>query len=362
MKNIYKHLNNIEIDMAEFEEIEISEFKRAKVKKELMNKIHVTKQKKWKTSVIAASLTLSLITSALFGLSFTANAKEIPIIGNIFKLFSYDGLDGLNEDYKENSNPINEVAESNGIKITVNDAIYDGESLILTYTVETNKYMGDTLHITGLPHIENEEENGNHKVIRIGENKYVGKATTISKDEYSSINVKWTINYILSDLTTDRERIIGDWNFNFKLNKADITVQNINQHKEQDGITINLEKLTITPMSFLINFKQVISKEITEDWENSHVDLDVKDDLGNVYQSKYFGGTGSGWGMNMNKTFQTLDPDASKLIITPKVTLSDYDGVEYNEDGSIRGRYRSLNSKADIKEFKMDKIIVEIEK
>ena len=54
--------------------------------------------------------------------------------------------------------------------------------------------------------------------------------------------------------------------------------------------------------------------------------------------------------------------DASKLIITPKVTLSDFDGVEYNEDGSIRGRYRLINSKADSKEFKMDKIIVEIEK
>lgn len=317
------------------------------------------KQKKWKTSVIVASLTLGLITSALFGLSFTANAGEIPIIGNIFKFFSYDGLD---EDYKENSNPINEVAESNGIKITVNDAIYDGESLILTYTVETNKYLGDTFYIRGIPRIENEGPNGDHEIFRIGENKYVGKATAISKEEYSSINVEWKVNYILPSLTTDRERIIGDWNFNFQLNKADITVQNINQSNEQDGITINLEKLTITPMSFLINFKQVISKEIRKDWDSAHVDLEVKDDLGNVYQSKYFGGTGSGWGLNMNMTFQTLNPDASKLIITPIVILSDFDGVEYNEDGSIRGRYRSINSKADIKEFKMDKIIIEIEK
>lgn len=317
------------------------------------------KQKKWNTSVIAASLTLGLITSALFGLSFTANAGEIPILGNIFKFFSWDGLD---EDYKEHSNPINEVAESNGIKITVNEAIFDGESLILTYTVDTNKYLGDSFYIRGIPRIENEGPNGDHEIVRIGENKYVGKATAIAKDEYSSINVEWKVDYILPSLTTDKERIIGDWNFNFQLNKADITVQNINQKKEQDGITINLEKLIITPTSFLINFEEVISKEITKDWDSAHVDLEVKDDLGNVYQSKYSSGTGSGWGLNRNITFPTLDPDASKLIITPKVTLSDFDGVEYNEDGSIRGRYRLINSKADSKEFKLNKIIVEIEK
>lgn len=317
------------------------------------------KQKKWKTSVIAASLTLGLITSTLFGLSFTANAGEIPVIGSIFKFFSYDGLD---EDYKENSNPINEVAESNGIKIIVDEAIFDGESLILTYTVDTNKYLGDSFYIKGIPRIENEGPNGNHKIVKVGENKYVGKATAIAKDEYSSINVEWNVDYIHPSLTLDRERIIGDWNFNFQLNKADITVQNINQKNEQDGITINLEKLIIAPTSLLINFEEVISKEITKDWDSAHVDLEVKDDLGNVYQSKYSSGTGSGWGLNRNITFQTLNPDASKLIITPKLTLSDFDRVEYNEDGSIKGRYRSINSKADSKEFKLDKFIVEIEK
>lgn len=85
--------------------------------------------------------------------------------------------------------------------------------------------------------------------------------------------------------------------------------------------------------------------------------------LGNIYQSKYHGGTGwDEYNLDMSKTFQALDSDVTKLIITPKVTLSDYDGVEYNEGGSIRRKSKSINSKEDITEFKINEIIVEIEK
>ncbi|MEO4053136.1 DUF4179 domain-containing protein [Solibacillus sp. CAU 1738] len=358
MNDIYKLLNDLEIDIKKFEEMEVSEFDRAKVKKELLNKIHSTKQKKWKNTVKAASLAVSLFTFGIFGLSFTTNAEEIPILGNIFKYFNNDGL---YIDYKENSNPINEVAESNGIKVTVNDAVYDGEKLMVTYTVETEKYLGDTLHINGIPLIEN-EGNGTHEIFRIDENKYVGKATTSSKEKHSTIDVDWKLDYIIPDLTKDRERIKGDWKFNFQVKKADITVQKINQDKEMDGISVNIENLTITPTSFLINYKQVVSKEIIKDWDMADVDIEVKDNFGNIYSSEFHSGSGGKYYMTWGKTFQMLDPHASILIITPKVKLSDYDGIEYNEDGSIKGRYRLLKSKADIKEFEMDEIIVEIEK
>ncbi|MFJ7406975.1 MULTISPECIES: DUF4179 domain-containing protein [unclassified Lysinibacillus] len=359
MKNIFKHLNDLEIDIEEIEEIEVSAFDKARVKKELLKSIHAGKQKKWKKAVTAASLTLGLIASTLFGLSFTANAEEIPIIGNIYKYFNNDGL---SVDYKENADPINAVAESNGIKVTVNDAVYDGEKLIVTYSIETNKYMGDTLHIKGIPLIENKGD-GINEVSRIDENKYVGKATTFTEEKYSSIDVDWKLDYILSDLTTDKERITGDWQFSFHLDKANITVQNIQQHKEKEGISVTIENVTITPTSFLINYEQAVSKDILNEWDMADVDIEVKDNLGHRYVSTYHGGTGmDDVNMTWNKTFQVLNPEASKLIITPKVTLSNYDGVDYNTDGSIKGKYRLENSKADLKEFDMDEIIVEIEK
>ncbi len=359
MKNIYKHLNDLDIDIEEFEEMEVSAFEKARVKKELLKNIHASKQKKWKKSVTAASLALGLIASTLFGLSFTANAEEIPILGNIFKFFNNDGL---SVDYKENANLINGVANSNGIKVTVNDALYDGEKLIVTYTIETNKYMGETLHIKGIPLIENKGD-GINEVSRIDENKYVGKATTFTEEKYSSINVNWKLDYILSDLTTDKEHITGDWQFSFHLDKANITVQNIQQHSETEGISVNIDNITLTPTSFQINYEQAVSKEIENEWDMADVDIEVKDNLGHQYVSNYHGGAGTNdVKMTWNKTFQALNPEASKLIITPKVTLSDYDGVDYNTDGSIKGKYRLMNSKASLKEFDMDEIIVELEK
>ena len=357
MKNIYKHLNEMEIDLEDFEEMEVSEIEKAKVKKELMNKIQTPKQNKWKKWVTAVSVVLGLMTSALFGLSFSANAEEIPILGNIFKYFNNNGL---YEDYKENANFINEEVESNGIKVTVDDAVYDGEKLIVMYTIETDKFLGDTLHINSIPLIEN-EGTGNNEIFRIADNEYLGKATTLTEEEHTKINVDWRFNSILSDLTSG-ERIEGDWKFNFQLNKANIAVQKINQSKEKDGVSIIIESLTITPTSFEIDYNQDISIEVIKEWGLVDVDIEVKDNLGNSYVSKYHRGTGIQEKQQWNKAFETLDPDASKLIITPIVRLSDYDGIEYGEDGSIQGKYRLINSKADMKESKMDEIIVEIDK
>lgn len=58
MKDLYKQFNDIEIDVDEFEEVEVSEFERAKVKKELINKISTSKQRKGKKLLAAASLRL----------------------------------------------------------------------------------------------------------------------------------------------------------------------------------------------------------------------------------------------------------------------------------------------------------------
>ena len=45
--------------------------------------------------------------------------------------------------------------ESNGIKVTINDAVFDGETVTITYSIESDKDLGedpiilDTLDIKG---------------------------------------------------------------------------------------------------------------------------------------------------------------------------------------------------------------------
>lgn len=87
----------------------------------------------------------------------------------------------------------------------------------------------------------------------------------------------------------------------------------------------------------------------------------MRDDLGNEYMGKHFGGFGNPnriySKLKMTQLFNKLDPDASKLFITPIVRLLKADGVDENG-----GLYRDFNSAAPEKVIELDEIVVEIEK
>ena len=100
MKDVYDHLNDINLEVSQFEEVEVSISEMEKVKKELKRKIRTPKPVRWRKMAAVASISIGLSAASLFGLSFTSFANEIPIIGNVFKYFNNDGL---YENYGENS-------------------------------------------------------------------------------------------------------------------------------------------------------------------------------------------------------------------------------------------------------------------
>ena len=71
----------------------------------------------------------------------------------------------------------------------------------------------------------------------------------------------------------------------------------------------------------------------------------MKDDLGNIYWGEGNGGTGDSEGYNISwsKTFEKLDENATKLIITPHITLREYTSENF---GSVeitrmeKGKFR----------------------
>ncbi|MGE7979976.1 DUF4179 domain-containing protein [Psychrobacillus sp. NPDC093200] len=370
MKDLYKQFNNIEIDVDEFEEMEVSEFERAKVKKELKNKINTSKQRKGKKLLAAASLAVGLSVSAIVGLSFTAYADNIPVISNIYKFFYETSGDkgDFYAGYADVSTPINLTATSNGINVTVNDAIYDGESMIVTYTIDANRDLGYPVVIRGIPHLQNSPKTGSHEASKVSEseNKYVGIFTMKMDEEDTSLPIEWNIDYLRPGRTIDNDPIEGDWKFNFTLNKADISIYNIDKKLEQDDLTIHLQKLTISPNSFHFLYEQIPSDKLQEEWDRIAVDLIVRDDLGNLYSlEEQSGSGGSSLKNNENNIkwgaiYEKINPEATQLIITPDVELYDYDIIRYSEGGSIIGRGRSYNSTADQKQYKMDDIIIDL--
>lgn len=363
MKDLYKQFNNIEIDVDEFEEMEVSEFERAKVKKELKNKINTSKQRKGKKFLAAASLAVGLSISAIVGLSFTAYADNIPVISNIYKFF-YDYRDNNGDfygDYAESATPINLTAASNGINVTVDDAIYDGESMIVTYTIDSNRDLGNPIVLRGVPHLQNSPKTGSNEASKVSEseNKYVGIITMKMDEKDTSLPIEWNIDYLRPGRTIDNDPIEGEWKFNFTLNKADIAIYNLDKKLTQYDLTVHLQKLTISPNSFHLLFEQIDSDKLYEKWDQAIVELLVQDDLGNHYSLKEQSGSSSRHrnGTKWGSIYEKVNPMATKLIITPEVEMSNLELIE--EDKDYKGSRKSYIT-TDQKQYKMDDIIIDL--
>ena len=54
----------------------------------------------------------------------------------------------------------------------------------------------------------------------------------------------------------------------------------------KEGIKANMEKVAISPVSFILYYNQEVSKGARKEWDSVDVELTVKDDLGNIYSGE----------------------------------------------------------------------------
>lgn len=339
MKDIYELLNETNIDIDEFEEAEVSQLEKAKVKRALKKSLNMEpKKKKWKKRMLAAAIITGLSTATL-GLTFPTYASNVPIIGDIFKFF--DGENGgLYTNYKDYSSAVNLSQESNGITVTINDAIFDGKTVTITYSIETEKDLGERPNILETFNIKGASGmTGSDTITKMDETHYVGlmKMSITNHEDFVDAKIKWPARTIIN-LETG-EQIKGKWDFAFKLNPTESVDQIIGQQMEQAGVKLELEKLSITPMSFVIYYNQEVTDRIKEQWHEVDVQLEIKDDLGNSYVGEGNGGYGiNEYDLNWSATYEKLHENATKLIVTPRVTFRShtpetFGGVELSGSG-----------------------------
>ncbi|CAM4241283.1 ECF-type sigma factor negative effector [Bacillus manliponensis] len=364
MKDVYELLHEVDIDESEMIEMEVSDFEKEKVKKYVKQSM---KKKKagWKTRVVAASIIVT-ISATTFSVAFPTYAGSLPIIGDVFKFLAGDKL-GLYTNYKELSKEMNMTEESNGIRITVNDVVFDGRTMTMTYSMTSERDLGDDPALFEWVDIQDSEGmTGSSKVSKVDGNNYVGIVTAShdNAEEKDVANVKWDIEKI--ELLDKKEKIEGNWNFAFSVKATENKKQLVNKSMEQDGVKVNIEKLSFTPMSFVIYYSQEIDEKVRKDWDAVDVQLKIKDDLGNEYVGEGNGGSGKdSYNINWSDTFQKLNPNAKKLIVTPHITLrthnaSNHGGVEF-VDGKEK-KIKVPKTSRPSEEFVMGDIVIELEK
>lgn len=368
MKDIYELLNDIDIDEKELEEIEASEIEKEKVKRIVKQSIRTKKKmKSWKKGVAAASILVGLSVATL-GIGFPTYAGGLPIVGDIFR-FLDNGRTGVHENYKEFSTELNMTKESNGVKVTINDAVFDGRTITITYSIESEKDLGEKPFPFGSPQVMGfNGGGGSSDVTKVGEGKYVGMTTMSGhgSERLDVANVWWDIEAI--NMYEEKKSIKGNWNFALTVKGMDSKEIKLQGISEKEGIKVNIDKMEVTPMSFIVFYNQEESKALRSIWDSADVELEIKDDLGNKYAGEGNGGTStvaephkSSW----SATFQKLNENATKLIVTPRVHLrvhtpENHGGVEY-----VNGKEKKIEvpkKEAKSKDIVLDDIVIDLKK
>lgn len=375
MKDIYELLNDIDMDIDEddFNEIEVNDIEKARVKNNLRRSIE--SKYNWRRQGIAVAV-VAIISTMVLGLSFPAYAKNIPIVGNIFRLID-DSVSGVYYNYKENTSEINVTKESKGVNITINDAVFDGTNISLTYTIESDidLELGDEIYLNNEISINEDLRtgmSGTSKFVKVDNKTYVGQENlTVNNfidNPRDKINIELRVKKLVA-IDGNSEPIKGKWDFNIELNAVNGEIKTINKAIEKDGITATIGEVKINPMSTFISYSQKVSNDIIEKWDDIILDIEVKDNLGNVYLGTNNGATSDEYfNYNSSNLYGKISEEATKLIITPKAMLKLYGQVEYVEqearDNITGEKYTGLAETygcAKLEEVILDDIIIELE-
>ncbi|WP_159431568.1 DUF4179 domain-containing protein [Ornithinibacillus halophilus] len=319
-----------------YEKIEVpSEVVKQAIRKGVQRGTTIKHNKKpiWKVaSIIAVVFMVALVSVSI---TFPSFAERLPIVGSIYDFFKEDNQEFVFKEYEDKSTGINVTEESNGVSVTITDAVYDRESITIAYKIKSEKDLGDGAVLSGnleIEEIANTLNEGSMPPKKIGENEYAGLliATLVTGQEADQIHVNWKGNTIISFDGDQQMRTSGNWSFEFTLDSLESKTQNFaenNYTSTTDGFSVELTRTTTTPISRDFHFKEQIDRDldgwIEEEWDIILFDYKVYDDLGKEYDSIGLSSYGDKFDKGHRIRTTVIDEEATSLRIIPIVEIYD---------------------------------------
>lgn len=336
MKDIYELFNDMDLDLSEFQEVEADELERARVKKIVREKIAQSAsaglEKRKRSTALATAAAIVILTAGIggLGMAFPAYAKEVPVVGDIFR-FLDGGRSGVYDLYKESALNIDMVKADNGIEVTLNQGVYDGKTLSLTYTIKTAQDFGENPLLNSNIDVDFADGiAGSEGLKKVSPGVYVGQSnyTFFSEKEHrGGIYFHWSVSGLtnMDEESGDAERktTACRLNYSVSLKALDYKVLDLAENRDvAQQVAISLKRLSATPINTILYYAEEVPRDLVDSvqmvWE-------IKDDLGNVYAYNENGGQGKISGellkMEYDLTFNHLDPQAKTLFITPTLKL-----------------------------------------
>ncbi|MGN7479590.1 DUF4179 domain-containing protein [Solibacillus silvestris] len=314
----------MELDIDRLETEPVTKLEKQRVKQHVLKKYK--KASLWKS--IGAAAVILVSATALTAFAFPSVASQIPFMNNVMSYFDDDY--GQYTNFELFSDDLGLVDSDNGISILIDHAVYDGTNIIVSYALETEENLGESIMMSGGNWFDVRGANGlggSDRIIQIDDTHYVGLAqfTPTFKDGIfpEEIEVTWkpkAFQNYETDIVAQ-----GDWSFNFSLNRIDGTVIALDETAENEQVRITLNSIEFTDVSTVLSYKQFASEELRKDWPSVTPVFTVKDDLGNVYVDGLGGGgTTSDDFVTFTGTtsFGAIKEGATKLFIEPTAIAS----------------------------------------
>ncbi|XXM73234.1 DUF4179 domain-containing protein [Lysinibacillus sphaericus] len=320
----------MELDVEELELMDVTDREKERVKR------HVLKKRKkapvWRS---AAAAVIVIGASAAAGFAVPSIASQIPFMDDVIAYFQ----DGDHGAFKEFSTDIGLAETDNGVTVMIDDAVYDGTNITVSFALETDEDLGESVQMSGADWFEvagSDGSAGTVEITKISDARYVGLSTftpQFKNGEYpEKVNISWSPQGF-SGIGKDAE-INGDWSFGFSLERLEGKEQLVNEKVENEDVTFTLKSVEFTDVSTIISYGQLVKEDFLEKWPSVTPVFRVTDDLGHVYID---GASGPGVSPDDGKTFEgttdfgTIREGANQLIIQPLIIASLTSGKGHEE-------------------------------
>ncbi|MEH6944567.1 DUF4179 domain-containing protein [Bacillus sp. JJ722] len=229
--------------------------------------------------------------------------------------------------YTDLATNIGQVQTSNGVSFMIENAVFDGTTVTVSFAIETDIDLGDSPHLSGFVDVKGASGmSGTGELKKINENTYVGiqKVTPhFNESTPDELKINWEPKSI-TNLNTNAE-ITGDWQFSFKLPKLENKMELVNGSTTKDGVTFVVKSIEKNDMSTVIHYDYFIDEKKLKKWSNTTVQFNsLKDDLGNIYKVDGNGAVSNDNGLSFKSsgTIKAIDANAKSLTIVPTIYFS----------------------------------------
>ena len=273
-----------------------------------------------------------LVGSSYYSPALASSLSQIPIIGSVFGDSNLIGLQQAQE--KGLTSEIGETQTINGISVTLDEILYDQNSITVGLKMESEKELGEFYFGAGMDFTVNGEvprvsSGGYGEDIQSSTKRTAIQDITVTEDMPNSFELGLTLHGENGET----------WYFSTPIKQIkDIKKVHIQHSEKVDGIKLTVTELSSSESGTTISYE---SSEEGTDFERTragYIEFLVVDQDGNEIMSHSGSVTGettkNGIVFKSNKKFDPIDSSVSELTITPYLALpTGGGGVGIDENG-----------------------------